>query len=156
MTDRVGPGRAGLVLAVCVGVLVLLAVVAGVVAATRPGPQLPAGSPEATVQDYLQRVQDHDLEGAAQLLDPDGDCGEDDLELSSPTPEVRAVLRSTSTDADGARVRVDLVQGGDGPFGGDGWTDEQTFDLVRHADGWVLTGVPWPLYSCDPGPEHAP
>lgn len=156
MTDRVGPGRAGLVLGICVAVLVLIAVMAGVLAATRPGPQLPAGSPEAAVQDYLQRVQDHDLKGAAQLLDPAGGCGEEDLEQAYASRDVRAVLRSTSTDAGGATVRVDLVQGGDGPFGGDGWTDEQTFELVRDGDRWLLTGTPWPLYSCDPGPERAP
>lgn len=155
MADRVGPGRAGLVLAISVAALVLLAVVAGVLAATRPGPELPAGSPEAVVQDYLQRVRAHDPEGAATLLAPESPCGEDNLRQDQGPTDYRAVLRSTKTDTDGATVRVDLVHGGDGPFGGDGWTEEQTFDLVRDGERWLITGVPWPLYSCDKT-EHEP
>ena len=113
--------------------------------------------PDFRSPDFLRR---HIRETMAfyhpHCLDPAGGCGEEDLEQAYASRDVRAVLRSTSTDAGGATVRVDLVQGGDGPFGGDGWTDEQTFELVRDGDRWLLTGTPWPLYSCDPGPERAP
>ena len=136
-------------LAAAVAVLVLLAVVAAVVSATRTGPRLPEGSPEAAVQDYITAVDQGDLAAAAAFLDPDGGCTEDDLEPAGDLSAARDVLRDTSVDGDEADVRVDLVHGGTGLFGGDEFRDEQRFELRRSADGWVITGEPWPMFFCE-------
>ncbi|SOC51423.1 hypothetical protein [Ornithinimicrobium cerasi] len=143
------PGR---VLAVVVGILVLLAVVAGVLSATRGEGDLPAGSPEAAVQDYVSRVYDRDLEGAAAVLDPEGGCTVEDLERNVHEPDGRVVLRSSEVDGDTALVRVELVHGEDGPLGSGEWAQEESFTLERSQDRWVITGEPWPVFGCA-GPE---
>lgn len=151
--------RAGLVLAVAVGVLLLVAVVAAVLAATRPGPQLAEGSPEAAVRDYVAAVVDGDRGVAAGLLDPQGRCGEDDLSHYGTDSSGRIVLRETEVDGDEAEVHVDIVHDGEGPFGAGEWRDELRFDLRRDGDRWVITGEPWPMYGClgsDGEQEKAP
>lgn len=150
-------GRAGLVLGIVVGVLVLVAVVAAVLAAMRPDPQLPAGSPEATVQDYVRLVYAHDLDEAAALLDPQGRCAKEDLESAWVDREARMVLRESDVDGDEADVRVDLVYAGGGPFGlSDEYSEPQHFQLARAGERWVITGEPWPMYGCAPGAGERP
>lgn len=145
-------GRAGKVLAIAVAVLVLLAVVAGVLSATRPRAQLPEGSPEAVVQQYVTAVFEQDLDAAADHLDPDGDCDVEDLEMAYTERDARVVLRSTDVDGATATVRIDLVNADNAPFGGNEWTQEERFELTDLGDRWVITGEPWPVYSCR-GPE---
>ena len=140
--------RAGLVLAGAVAVLVLLAVVAGVLSATREGPRLPEGSPEAAVQDYLTAVAEGDEAAAAAVLDPQGECGEDDLRDRGRRSTGRIVLRDVEVDGDEADVEVEIVYGGEGPFGGGEWREEIRFDLRRDADRWLITGEPWPMFGC--------
>ncbi|WP_289017175.1 hypothetical protein [uncultured Ornithinimicrobium sp.] len=142
-------GRAGKVLAIAVAVLLLLAVVAGVVSATRPRTELPAGSPEAVVQDYVTAVYDRDLGAAAEHLDPDGKCDLKDLETAWVERDARVVLRDVDVDGDRATVRVDLVHTDSTPFGGSEWSQEEVFRLTASGSGWVLTGSPWPMYACD-------
>lgn len=142
--------RAGLVLAVAVGVLLLVAVVAVVLSATRPGPQLAEGSPEAAVRDYVAAVAEDDREAAAALLDPQGSCDEDDMrQYGSSSSSGRIVLREAEVDGDEAVVHVDVVHDGEGPFGAGEWRDELRFDLRRDGERWVITGEPWPMYGCD-------
>jgi hypothetical protein len=131
-----------------VGVLLLVAVLAGVLSATRPGPQLPEGSPEAAVRDYVTAVVGGEQETAAALLDPEGTCTEEDLQqVGEPSPG-RMVLRETQVDGDEAEVQVDVVHGGEGPFASGEWRDELRFELRRDGDRWVVTGEPWPMYGC--------
>lgn len=144
--------RAGKVLAVVVGVLVLLAVVAGVVSATRDRADLPPGSPEAVVQDYVAAVYDGDVDAAAAHLAADSGCTVEDLGQAFAEPATRVVLRDSRIDGDRATVRLDFVRGGDGPFQGE-WTQEEAFRLAR-SDGsadWAITGAPWPMYGCGEG-----
>lgn len=140
--------RAGTVLAIVVALLVLLAVVAGVVSATRSDPVLPEGSPEAAVQDYVSAVYEEDAEAAAEWLDPDGRCTVEDLEDARTDAGPRIVLREVDVDGDEATVDVDRVRGENGPFGGGEWTEDLTFELERRGDRWVIVGEPWPMYGC--------
>lgn len=135
-------------LAIAVAVLVLLAVGAGVLAALRPGPQLAAGSPEAAVRDYVSALYERDPATAAAQLDPEGSCDEDDLRDVFLDEQARVVLREAVTEDDTARVRVDLVHAGGGPLGGGENREPATFDLRRAGDRWVITGEPWPTFSC--------
>lgn len=140
--------RPGVVLAVAVGLLLLVAVLGAVLSATRPGPQLPEGSPEAAVRDYVTAVVADDSETAASLLDPQGSCTEDDLRDAGDRSAGRIVLRDVRLDGEEAVVEVDVVHGGQGPLGADEWRDELRFDLRRDGDRWVITGEPWPVYGC--------
>lgn len=144
--------RAGTVLAVVVGVLVLLAVVAGVVSATRDREDLPAGSPEAVVQDYVAKIYDGDVDAAATRLAADSACTVEDLSDAYAEPAARVVLRDSSVEGRRATVRLDFVHGTDGPFQSE-WTQEETFRLVREdgSAGWAITGVPWPMPGCGAG-----
>lgn len=139
------PGR---VLAVVVGILVALAVVAGVLSARRGGGELPPGSPQAAVQDYLSAVYDRDLDAGAELLDPEGRCTVEDLERNAYDPDARVVLRSSEVDGSTAVVRVELVHGEQGPLGSGEWAEEESFRLRQVGERWVITGEPWPMYSC--------
>lgn len=139
--------RAGKVLAVVVVILVLLGVVAGVVSATREAPQLPAGTPEATVQDYVTKVYAGDLDGAAALLDPAGSCTVTDLEAAYTDGSMRVVLVDSRVDGDRATVRVALVRSSSTPFA-DGYRQEESFRLERAGDGWAISGEPWPMFGC--------
>lgn len=136
------------VLAIAVGVLVLLAVVAGVLSATRSGPDLPAGSPEAAIRDYVRAVQDRDAETAAGFLAPDGSCTSEDVERALGGSPSRVVLRSTSTTGERAVVEIDLVHS-QGPWGSSEYRQEERFDLRRADSGWVITGEPWPMHYCE-------
>jgi hypothetical protein len=135
-------------LGIAVATLILLAVAAGVIAAVRPGPELAAGSPEARVRDYVAALYEHDPATAAAQLDPDGRCDEEDLREVFLDGQARVVLRESTTEGDTARVRVDLVRSGDGPLGGGENREPATFDLRRAGDRWVITGEPWPTFSC--------
>lgn len=135
-------------LVIAVASLVLLAVGAGVFAALRPGPQLAAGSPEARVRDYVAALHERDPATAAEQLDPDGTCDEEDLRGVFLDEQSRVVLRESVTEGDTARVRVDLVHSGGGPIGGGESREPVTFDLRRAGDRWVITGEPWPTFSC--------
>jgi hypothetical protein len=136
----------GLVLAVLA--LVLLAVGAGLLATLRSGPELPSGSPEARVRDYVAALFAQDPAEAARQLDPDGPCGEGDLRGGFVDEQARVVLRDSDIEQDTARVRVDIVHSGDGPIGGGESREPVTFDLRRAGERWVITGEPWPTFSC--------
>lgn len=144
--------RAGMILAVAVGLLVLLAVVAGVLSATRDGADLPDGSPEAVVQDYLALVGDRDFDAALELLEPGTSCTVEDLSTANTSLGSRVVLKDTRVDGDRATVWIDIVRGTDGPFGSE-WTSEEIFRLTRTADGgWSISDTPWPMHRCEDRP----
>ena len=128
--------------------LVLLAVGAGVFSAVRPAAELPEGSPERAVQDYVQALYDDDLDTATSYLDPDEGCTTEDLDVLWVDGDARVVLRDTRVDGDEATVRIELVHADSGPVAVDEWSEEETFRLRSDVDGWVLTGLPWPLHRC--------
>lgn len=143
--------RPGRILAITVAALLLLAVVGAVLSTTRGNDRLPDGSPEATVQAYLEAVYAEDYGRAATYLDPEGACASRHYADLWVDPASRVVLRETWHQEGSGRALVDVevVHGDGGPFGQDGWTEEQTFTLVEGADGWRLTEVPWPLHTCE-------
>jgi hypothetical protein len=140
-----------------VGVAVAAIVVVGVVVAAAGGRvrTYPEGSPERTVQQYLEAVSRHDAAAAYEYLDDDlaercDDFRPQDPISSSGRDGVRAALEET-THRDGiAYVRVKLTESyGDSPFDGGESTHTQSFELTQRAEGWRFTESPWPLY-CPP------
>lgn len=138
---RQGSNRTGLVLASVVAGLVLVALVAVVLA--RDPVQLDLATPEGTVQAWLQSVVDGDPR--TDLLDPTVDCeapaarGDED--------RVRAVVLDSTTDGDTATVELSITETyGSGPLD-EGWTHEDSYELRRDGDSWLITAYDWPRSS---------
>lgn len=142
--------RAGKILAAAVAGLLLLAVVAAGVSAVRDTTKFPAGSPEATVQGYLEAVFEQDFDAAVTYLDAGTRCTATDFPRFYPNDATRVVHRDSRGDAAQGRVfvHVDIINGDGGPFGQDGWTDQQTFEVTGGGDTWRIAGMPWPLAEC--------
>lgn len=141
-----GPNR---VLAVVVGVVVLLAAIAGVVAANRTAPTLDPGTPQGVVQEYLKAVLKGDYPAAAALLSPTSGCTSSDVSSTSFSDSARIVLKDTAVDGDTAVVTVDVTEGADsGPFGDTGYTHTERITTQREGSTWMITGSPWLLYRC--------
>lgn len=134
------------VLGVQVGAVVVAALVT-VVVTGRGADELPAGSPEATVQEYVDAVLDGDADAVEALFVADNDCDYDQLDHYYVEDSVRVALDDVDVDGDEATVRVTISNGTDGLMPG-GWTERQSFDLVRVGGEWRLTGAPWPLFEC--------
>lgn len=141
-----GPNR---VLGVLVGAVVVLAVVAGVVAANRTTPTLDRGRPEGVVQEYLQAVIAGDFHAAAGLLAPSSGCDASDVAAAAIPESARIVLKHAAVDGDHAVVTVEVTEdsGGD-PFGS-GFSHTERITLERDGGAWKITGSPWLLYPCD-------
>ena len=134
-------------LTAAVAVIVLVAVIAGLVRATQSSPDLDLSTPEGTVQAFLKATFARDFDEAAGFLDPDGRCTVEDLELGYYDPAGTVALIDTTMTDTGARVEVEITYS-DGPFGVGGWTEPQSYRLAEDTDGWVILGVPWPLFDC--------
>lgn len=148
-TGRVRPNR---VLAIVVGCIALVAMVAAVLAVTRPEPEFDPTTPEGTVQGYLRAVFDQDEDLALGYLEGNTECDRNDFGGVVTSDSARVVLRGTQVDGDEATVEVEIAYtGGQGPFDTYEWSEDQTFELEREGGRWVLVGEPWPLYFCREG-----
>lgn len=137
---------------IVLGVVAVLAIVAAVVASGRSVPTYDAGTPEGTVQGYLQAVFDGDDQSAASYLSTTSGCDVDDFREAYVGESARVVLRDSRIDGDEAAVEVEIVfSDAGGPFDTYEWSEDQSFDLVREDDSWRLIGQPWPLYYCQGG-----
>lgn len=140
------------ILILVVGGIVLLAGVAAVVAAVRPVSEFEPGTPEATVQDYLRAVLEGDEESAASFFASGSDCAAEDIDRDRSDAPARVALQTTDAENGAARVRVEIVFASDGgPFDTYEYSQEETFELVREGDGWLITDEPWPMFFCRGG-----
>jgi hypothetical protein len=142
--------RANRILAIALAVIVALAVVAALISRTQSASELPPGSPEATVQVYVDAALAGRYDEAARLLEPGSDCDVADLNrLAGMGPQTtRVVLVDSSVEGSTATVRVKLVYASGNPFDTSEFSDTQTYRLKRSGSAWVLTEVPWPLFEC--------
>lgn len=136
-------------LGIVIGAVVLVAVVAGIVAATRPSNEFRPGTPEATVQRFVQALIDGDVSEAADFFSSGSDCDVDDVERARGLDPARVLLQNTEIDNGTARVTVEVVTGpGGGPFDLEEYSQSHTYDLMQERDEWRITNEPWPLFSC--------
>lgn len=148
-TGGVRPNR---VLAIVVGCIALVAVVAAVLAVSRPEPEFDPATPEGTVQGYLRTIFDNDDDQALAYLEADTACDRDDFRGVVTSDSARVVLRGVEIDGAAATVEVEIAYtGGQGPFDTYEWSEDQSFELEREGDRWALIGEPWPLYFCREG-----
>lgn len=138
-------------LAVVLGLVAVLTVVAVVVSSNRQPTEFDPASPEGTVQTYLRAVFDGRSEEAAALLAADSPCGAVDLDRTYVPDPMRVVLLGTTTETDRAWVHVRIMPPDAEPLAPQESGEEQTFRLVRSGDGWALAGVPWPMFDCAGG-----
>lgn len=134
-----------------IAVLVVIAVVV-VFTSGRPALREP-GTPERAVQDYSTAVIDGDHDAAAELLSPawKEDC--QGMGYGAETSDLRITLVNTRERSDSATVTVSVTFGNNsGPFGGSGYEYEDSFQLERAGDDWLITSAPWELTIC-PGSD---
>jgi hypothetical protein len=136
------------VLLLVLAALAVVAVVAGIVSATRNTQQYDRSTPEGVVQAYLTALVDRDQEEAAELLADDSPCTVEDLDQAAIGDDVRVILRDTETEGDSASVDVEVVMNSGAVFGAAEWTERHTFRLVSEGDAWRITGTPWPMFEC--------
>lgn len=134
-----------------IGLLVLVLVV---VALVRDPVQLDPGTPEGTVQEYLQAISEDDFETAFELLHPEEfeGCVPGDIERHVGDRQFTASLESDAQpigDRDMTVVNVRIRFGTDGPFGS-GWETFESFELIHEDNFWWITGEPWPhfFFAC--------
>lgn len=129
-------------------VVAIVAVFAGIVAlvTTSPAQKLPAGSPQFVVQEFLNAVVDGDHVRAVDFLAADSSCTVTDFDQSYIPNEVRAELVDVAINGNSALVKVAVGIGSEGPFNSL-YVENHSYRLVK-TDGWLISGVPWPLYQC--------
>jgi hypothetical protein len=147
-----------------IGVAVVAIVLVGVAVAATGGRvrAFPDGSPERTVQLYLEAVSDGDEDAALEYLSADlqRQC-EDLVSRGGPISYqgrdgVHAALEEATVRDGLARVQVRLTETyGDPPFGGGESTHTQEFELRQFDGEWRFVESPWPLY-CPVVPKPLP
>lgn len=135
-----------MVLGIIAGLVVALAVIAGIVGANRAQPIADPSTPEGAVQAYVTALVSHEDRAAGELLDPELGCPVPLPEMYRPMRVSMSIVKAETT-GDRASVVAELTEHGQGLF--DTWTHRETFQL-RLADGdWLVTGEPWPIYKCE-------
>ena len=138
------------VLAVFVGAVVLLAVLAGVLVANRAAPNLNKDTPEGVVQQYLKAVVAGDYPVAAGLLSPSSGCTLSDVAAAYAPESARIVLDHTAVTGDQGVVTVKVTEGsGNGPFESSGYSHTERITVQREGTVWKITGSPWLLPACN-------
>ncbi len=137
------------------GFAVLVAALVAGVLLLRPGvDEFEAGTPEATVQGYLEAVLDGDQRGALSYLAPDLQAACRRQIGSVWVPEsARVTLKGTYVDDGQAEVDVVVTEyHPPGPFESGSNAFDVTLYLDRTADGWAISAAPWPLWACEEMP----
>lgn len=139
--------RPNLVLAVVVGVVAVLVVVAAVLASTRTSHPADPATPEGTVQLFVTAVLDRDDAAAVALLDPSLGCSVPLPDRGMSGRRVTFAVAGTRVLGERASVEIDITEYGSGPF--DSWSHRESYSLVTAGGRWLITGEPWPLYTCE-------
>lgn len=144
--------RSTLLLLLIAALFAIAVAAAATVAALRGGEdELPAGTPERTVQLYLKAVEEHDATAAFSYFAPSLStrCGYLPREAISQRGDasIRATLDEVRIDGERATVRVDLTETfRNTPFGASDPKQTLTFELQRIEGDWRFAEAPWPFY----------
>lgn len=138
--------RANKVLGIVLAVIAVVALIV-VLSVKEPVAQLDKNSPEGVVQQYLGAVTDGDFNQAITYLASDSKCTVEDFDRAYIDDSVRIGLSETSANEATAVVTVSIQSSNGDPFGGT-YSEERNFRLIKSADGWKITGIPWPTYEC--------
>lgn len=146
MSEKASGGRS---LALVVGVILVVAVAAAAIfTSMRPSPDLDPSTPEGTVQEFFQAIQEDDWDGLRAFLTPalQSDC--EASELAEFQDDIdRAVIADVDTVGSDTivEVRVSRVVVSDplSPY-----SYEETFHFVLTPDngGYLVSELPWQFY----------
>lgn len=126
-------------------VLVIALIVA--LASNNSTKTLNAGSPERIVQEFLQSLNDGRNDLAVKLLASDSSCSIQDIDRAYHSPSTEISLLESQITGNTAVVRVSVQR--DPAAMMDTSSDEEvTYRLVKNANQWRISGIPWPLYDC--------
>ena len=142
-----GVTRSGIVLGIIVAAIALIIALA-LVLALRPPKQFDPGTPEATVQGYLQAVIDEDQAKAASFMTRDlvKRCGVDLNQIRRGPDSFRAVIVDTLVLDNVVYVDVELTEGSGGGVFGDPYGFVETLTLEKSGEDWLIAEAPWPIY----------
>ncbi len=131
-----------------IGLVVVIAVIA---VFARGGPtEFAADTPAGVVQRYSQAVIDGDTDAAMEYLV--SDVAESCDPVPSNTDDYRLTLLETTEREESARVDVLITAVyGTGPLGASESEYEESFDLVKDGDDWLIAFAPWELTICEGG-----
>ena len=137
------------------GVALVTSIVVAVLKNEEP---LPEGTPEGTVQRYLNAIKSEDFQLAYSFLSEDlmEECSVETLFGGRTHGEERLADSRITLDrtvaVDGTTfVSVRVTQFfGSGPFGSSESSFEARFTLRKEAGQWRFTDYPWPLFRCGP------
>lgn len=104
----------------------------------------PVGSPEATVQAYLEAVIDDDF-AAAQALVTESGKEECDGFIGSDNGLQRARISDANTSGDIALVEVTLSWSGGADAFASEYSENSRFELTMTETGWMVDRLPWSL-----------
>jgi len=109
---------------------------------------LSPGSPEKTVQEYLQALTDGRNDLAANQLSKESGCTVQDIDRAYIWPSSQITLVKSETTGNSAIVQVSIERRTD-TFMDSGMMNEQpTYRLIKEKSHWRISGIPWPLYDC--------
>ncbi len=133
-----------------------VALVAIVVASTREPPELPAGSPEAVVQQYLRAVADGDPRAIRDSYTPQlrERCEREEARRRPLFSDERLtfeadLLGTRVVDDQTVEVQVRITElYGEPPFGGGGYDHREVFVVERFDGAWGIADMYWPYDVC--------
>jgi hypothetical protein len=113
---------------------------------------LDSDTPEGTVQEFLQAIDDNDFATARQQLSSElrEECTESDIASAGPYESFTATLGQVDEFDDETLVYVSLRMGNESSI--DSYTfDPGPFRLRRDSGEWSITEVAWPyfFFECD-------
>ena len=141
--------------AVFLGAILVASIVVALLESNEP---LPTGTPEATVQLFLEAVEDDNIELAYTVLSTDlmVECAVDEFFGTAGWPGDRLrgdriTLEDVTTVSDTTFVTVRMTNlHGTGPFGTSESSFDQRFSLRQEEGQWRFTEYPWPFSRCGP------
>jgi hypothetical protein len=110
------------------------------------GPEFDPDTPEGTAQGWVRSVTAGDHAEALTHLDPSLGCTLSDFRYAWIDPGVAARIGSVSGDAQ--RTVVEVIISESDPFRS-GFETREYLVMAQRGDLWLLTEVPWPLYTCE-------
>lgn len=147
------PAKPDRTLPIILIVIAALAIVAVVVVFGRGEPEpLDPSTPEGTVQRYATAVIDGDEAAALSLLSPQwlADC--DPMSYGHPSSDLRLTLISSSERGSTTTVKVSIASSsGSGPFDSSTYEYEDSFQLQKDGDSWLVRSAPWEFATCPVG-----
>ncbi len=135
------------------GVLLVASVI---VALTERESEFESGTPQATVQRFLQAVQASEFQGAYDMLAANlqENCSPERM-FGSPSSyndrlqTNRITLEGTDTVGDATFVTLRIAEfRADGPFGSSERSHDQRYVLQLEGGDWRFVEYPWPLFNC--------